>query len=68
MAEARLVILELGCIEHNQLILVFSTFVIEGRQIANSLCLKLLQGCFSSLEARVGHTFNLNIVIFPRGK
>lgn len=67
MAEARGVIFKLGCIEHNRLILAFSTSVIEDRQIANSVCLKLPQDRLSSLEARVGHTFILNIVIFPRG-
>lgn len=45
----------------------FSTFVIEDRQMANSVCLKLPQGRVSSLEARAGHTFILSIVIFPRG-
>lgn len=66
-AEAGLVIFKPGCIEYNQLILVFSTFVIEDGWRANLVCLKLPQGRFSSLEAGVDHTFILNIVIFPQG-
>lgn len=67
MAEACSVIFKLRCLEHNQFILVFGTFVIEDRQIANWVGLKLPQGRFSSFEARVDHTFILNMLIFPRG-
>lgn len=67
MAQAGLVISKLGCVVHNQLILVFSTFVIEDGQIANLVCLKLPQGHLSSPEVSVDHTFILNRVIFPRG-
>lgn len=66
MAEVGLVIFKLGCIECNQLVLVFSTLVIEDGWRANSVCLKLPQGRFSSPEASVDHTFILNMVIFPR--
>lgn len=67
MAEAGLVIFKLGCALCNQLLLVFSTFVIEDGWGANSVCLKLPQGCFSSLEASVDHTFILNTALFPQG-
>lgn len=67
MAEAGLVIFKLGCVLCNQLLLVFSTFVIEDGWGANSVCLKLPQGRFSSLEASVDQAFVLNTAILPRG-
>lgn len=67
MAEAGLVIFKLGCVLCNQLLLVFSTFVIEDGWGANSVCLKLPQGRLSSLEASVDQAFVLNTAILPRG-